>query len=59
MEIILSAIALFLLFEGSLYAIFPAKTKRMIQMIIELPTDTLRIFGLVMVVIGTAILFVI
>jgi uncharacterized protein YjeT (DUF2065 family) len=31
----------------------------MIKMILELPIDTLRIFGFVMVVIGVAILFVI
>jgi hypothetical protein len=59
MEIIISAIALFLLFEGTLYAIFPEKTKRMIQMILELPLNSLRIFGLVMVIIGVTILFLV
>jgi uncharacterized protein len=57
MEVIISAIALFLLIEGTLYAIFPEKTKNMLRLLMDLPINYLRTFGLIMVTIGVVILW--
>jgi hypothetical protein len=59
MEVIISAIALFLLIEGTLYAIFPEKTKNMLRFLMDLPVNYLRTFGLIMVTIGVVILWLI
>ena len=53
------AIALFLLFEGTVYALFPEQTKRMLATIISMDTNNLRVFGLVMVTLGATIIWLV
>ena len=53
------AIAVFLLFEGTVYALFPEQTKRMLASIISMNTNNLRIFGLVMVALGAMIIWLV
>lgn len=53
------AIAVFLLFEGTVYALFPEQTKRMLATIISMDTNNLRVFGLVMVTLGAIIIWLV
>tara|TARA_B100001027_G_C16229459_1_gene313845 strand:+ start:207 stop:386 length:180 start_codon:yes stop_codon:yes gene_type:complete len=57
MDVFILAIAVFLLFEGTVYALFPEQTKRMLASIISMNTNNLRIFGLVMVALGAMIIW--
>ena len=57
MDVFILAIAVFLLFEGTVYALFPEQTKRMLASIISMNTNNLRIFGLVMVSLGAMIIW--
>ena len=57
MDVFILAIAVFLLFEGTVYALFPEQTKRMLASIISMNTNNLRIFGLVMVALGAIIIW--
>ena len=52
MEILFKAIALFCLFEGVLYALFPDQTKKLLITLMELPLNSLRAFGLGLVTLG-------
>ena len=51
-EYLLLAGALVLFFEGALYALFPDGMKRMMVSVLQTPSMTLRIFGLVCSVLG-------
>ena len=53
------AIAVFLLFEGTVYALFPEQTKRMLAIIMSMDTNNLRVFGLVMVTLGAMIIWLV
>tara|TARA_B100001248_G_scaffold244430_1_gene213473 strand:- start:865 stop:1044 length:180 start_codon:yes stop_codon:yes gene_type:complete len=59
MDVFILAIAVFLLFEGTVYALFPEQTKRMLASIISMNTNNLRIFGLVMVALGAMIIWLV
>ena len=52
LELFLLGIALVMFFEGILYALFPDGMKRMMVSVLELPSNTLRIAGLVTAVAG-------
>lgn len=59
MDVLILAIAVFLLFEGTVYALFPEQTKRMLASIMSMNTNNLRIFGLVMVGLGAMIIWLV
>ncbi|MEX1036606.1 MAG: DUF2065 domain-containing protein [Sneathiella sp.] len=48
----LLALALVLFIEGALYALFPDGMKRMMISVLDTPSHVLRIFGLVVSVLG-------
>jgi uncharacterized protein len=52
MSQLLVALALILVVEGSLYALFPDRMKRMMTEVLRLPDDTLHNFGLIAAAIG-------
>ncbi len=52
LELFLLGIALVMFFEGILYALFPDGMKRMMVSVLELPSSTLRIAGLVAAIAG-------
>lgn len=52
LDLFLLGIALVLFFEGILYALFPDGMKRMMVSVLELPSSTLRIAGLVTAIAG-------
>jgi uncharacterized protein YjeT (DUF2065 family) len=54
----LTALALILVIEGIVYALFPEIMKRMAQMTNRTPTQSLRLGGLVAAVIGVALVWV-
>ena len=59
MDVLILAIAVFLLFEGTVYALFPEQTKHMLASIMSMNTNNLRIFGLVMVALGAMIIWLV
>ena len=59
MDIFIMAVAVFLLFEGAIYALFPEQTKRMLTIIMSIDTNNLRIFGLIMVTSGAIIIWLV
>jgi uncharacterized protein YjeT (DUF2065 family) len=52
MDDLLTALALVLVIEGTLYALFPEGMRRMMAQMLDLPEQRLRIAGLAGVVIG-------
>ena len=52
---LLTALALVLVIEGLLYAVFPEQMKRMIVAIMSVPPGTLRIAGLAAAAVGVGI----
>ena len=56
LELILLAFALVLFFEGALYALFPDGMKRMMVSVLQMPSNNLRITGVVAAVIGVVII---
>lgn len=52
MNDLIVVVALVIALEGALYALFPEPMKRMAARVIDTPSDTLRIVGLVSAVIG-------
>jgi hypothetical protein len=52
MSQVLVALALILVIEGALYALFPARMKRMMTEVLRLPEETLRNVGLIAAAIG-------
>mgnify|MGYP001445201762 CR=1 len=59
MDVFILAIAIFLLFEGVVYSLFPEQTKKMLEVIMSMDTNHLRIFGLIMVSIGVLIIWLV
>ncbi len=59
MDIFILAIAVFLLFEGTVYTLFPEQTKRILATIMSMDTNNLRVFGLVMVTLGAIIIWLV
>lgn len=59
MELLIAALALFLVLEGALYALFPAAMKRMIAEVLRMPDDIIRNFGMVAAAIGLGVLWLI
>ena len=59
MDVFILAIAVFLLFEGTTYSLFPEQTKKMLSTIMSMDTNKLRIFGLIMVVLGAIIVLLV
>ena len=59
MDVFILAIAVFLLFEGTIYALFPEQTKRLLTTVMSMDTNSLRIFGLIMVTVGAIIVWLV
>ena len=59
MDVLILAIAVFLLFEGTVYALFPEQTKRMLATIMFMDKNNLRVFGLVMVTLSAIIIWLV
>jgi hypothetical protein len=57
METLAAAIALLLIIEGALYALFPGGMKRMLAEIMRMPEPMIRNAGLIATVLGLAILY--
>ena len=57
MELFLSALGLILIFEGLPYFAFPEKMKAYLLKIAEIPEGQLRIFGLLSVIVGLAVIY--
>ena len=53
----LTALALILVIEGVLYALFPDSMKRILNQMMTVPATSLRTMGLVSVVIGVALVW--
>ncbi|MDH3233654.1 MAG: DUF2065 domain-containing protein [Alphaproteobacteria bacterium] len=59
MELLLAAFALFLLIEGSLYALFPAAMKRMIAEVLQMPDALIRNVGMIAAAVGFGALWLV
>ena len=57
MKELIIALGLFLFIEGILYAIFPSKMKNMLKKLDLIPTDQLRVGGLIFAIIGFIIIY--
>jgi len=53
-----AAVALMLVFEGVLYALFPAGMKRILAEVMRAPESVIRNAGMIVAAIGFAILYV-
>lgn len=58
METLAAAIALVLITEGALYALFPGGMKRMLAEVMRMPEPVIRNAGLIATALGLAILYV-
>ena len=56
---LLTALALVLVIEGLLYAVFPESMKRMVVTILSVPPATLRMAGLAAAVVGVGIVWLV
>ncbi len=56
---LLTALALVLVLEGLLYAVFPEQMKRMVVTILSVPPGTLRVAGLAAAVVGVGIVWLV
>jgi uncharacterized protein YjeT (DUF2065 family) len=59
MDVFILALAIFLLFEGAMYALFPDQTKKMLSSVMSMDTNNLRIIGLIMVTIGVLLIWIV
>ena len=59
METLFAAIALFLVFEGTLYALFPAAMKRMMAEVLQMPDALIRNVGMIAAALGFGALWLI
>ncbi len=57
METLAAAIALILVIEGALYALFPAGMKRMLAEVMRMPEPLIRNAGMIATALGLAILY--
>ncbi len=55
----LTAVALILVIEGAVYALFPDAMKRMMAQVLTLPTGSLRTAGLAAAVLGIFLVWLI
>jgi uncharacterized protein YjeT (DUF2065 family) len=58
-EIVLTALALILVIEGVIYALFPDGMKKVMAAMQEIPASTLRSFGLSAAITGVIIVWLI
>ncbi|HEY7609313.1 MAG TPA: DUF2065 domain-containing protein [Alphaproteobacteria bacterium] len=58
MDDLLTAVALVLVIEGGLYALFPGGMRRMMAQMQQIPENRLRTMGLIGAVIGVAAVWV-
>ena len=56
---LLTALALVLVIEGLLYAVFPETMKRMVVTILSVPPGTLRMAGIVAAMVGVGIVWLV
>jgi uncharacterized protein YjeT (DUF2065 family) len=56
---LLLAVALMLVLEGCLYALFPDGMRRAMQVVLELPSSTIRSTGLVVALAGLVLAWLI
>tara|TARA_A100001011_G_scaffold186883_1_gene195451 strand:+ start:343 stop:528 length:186 start_codon:yes stop_codon:yes gene_type:complete len=59
MKELIIAFGLFLFIEGILYAIFPAKMKNMLKKLVYIPSNQLRIGGMIFAIIGFIIIYLV
>ena len=59
MSDLLTALGLVLVIEGLLYAAFPEQMRRMVVAVLELPSSTLRLAGLIAACSGVVIIWLI
>lgn len=59
MRDLLTALALVLVIEGALYALFPVAMRDMLTRMMEIPDRTLRVCGVVAVAVGVVAVWVI
>ena len=57
METLAVAIALILVIEGALYALFPTGMKRMLAEVMRMPESMIRNAGMIAAALGLAILY--
>jgi uncharacterized protein YjeT (DUF2065 family) len=55
---LLTAFFLVFVIEGLIYALFPDQVKKLMAMALSLPTQPLRMFGLLMAVIGVLAVYI-
>ena len=58
-DLIFFFISIFFIGEGIVYALFPGYMKKMLDFILNLNTDNIRIIGLCFIFLGTLILYII
>lgn len=58
-EIVLTALALILVIEGAIYALFPEGMKKMMAAMQQIPASTLRSFGMSAAITGIVIVWLI
>ena len=58
METLAAAIALILVIEGALYALFPTGMKRMLAEVMRMPESMIRNAGMIAATLGLAILYI-
>lgn len=59
MTALATAIALILIIEGGLYALFPSAMRRMLAEVMRAPEATLRNAGLIAVAVGAGVMWLI
>lgn len=59
MHDLLTALALVLVIEGAVYALFPGPLKRMMAVAVEQPDSVLRSVGLVAAVVGVVLVWLV
>ena len=59
METLAVAVALILVIEGGLYALFPVGMKRMLGEVLRMPDSAVRNIGMIAAAIGLAVLWLI
>lgn len=56
---LLLAVALVLVLEGCLYALFPDGMRRAMEVVLQLPSSTIRTTGLTVALVGLALVWLI
>ncbi|MCE7887464.1 MAG: DUF2065 domain-containing protein [Alphaproteobacteria bacterium PRO2] len=55
---LLTAFFLVFVIEGLIYALFPDQVKKLMAMALSMPTQPLRLFGLLMAVLGVTAIYI-